>query len=388
MADSSLMHARSRANHNSFPKKFTQWLFSSISSWRSLMGGLIAVGLTVVSIKFNLELAKSMSVDDDSKTLLMAGFALLDLSCVFLAGFIGIRSRSPFRKAVAWFLFAYLLALSLWAATAYALAIDSRKASTANNHAVELKKSELETQQKNVEIWQQNLAGTERFKTRYSALLADEQAKLRTIQSELSELEQDLPEPTMAIYERVSPHVDMEVESLALLVRILWSIALVISPLILLPLLGVELYGQQAVHDNPPTPPKGRSWKDKLTQLSKPKVTQTSKTVNKPQAPQHGLATATASKVKKPKAPKELAPDRADTGTGKNKSGRYNRVKQQVISGKVRPSKPAIKKAAECGQSTADRYLSAMAQEGIIVQKDNGQYRLNNVVPMKGRAAQ
>lgn len=171
MADTSLAPTHGRVQSVSKPQKFTSWLFKSIGSWRTLLGGVLVVVLTAVSIAFNLKLAESMSIDDDSRTLLMTGFGALDLACIFLAGFIGVKSRSPFRKAVAWTLFAYLLALSLWASLAYAISIDSVKNGTAINNAIESKRAELATQAKSVELWQRNLAGTALYKTRYGCIL-------------------------------------------------------------------------------------------------------------------------------------------------------------------------------------------------------------------------
>ena len=146
MAEHSLMHVSAC----SYPERITHWLFKSISNWRNLLGGLLAVGLTYVSIRFNIELAKAMGTDENSRNLLMAGFGMLDLACVFLAGFIGIRSNSPFRKMIAWVLFTYLLLLSLWASVAYALSVDINKANAPSNRAIELKQKEVDTQQETV----------------------------------------------------------------------------------------------------------------------------------------------------------------------------------------------------------------------------------------------
>jgi hypothetical protein len=382
------MHARAQSK----PEKITSWLFKSIGSWRTLLGGLIAVGLTIVSIKFNLELAKSMSVDNDSKQLLMAGFGMLDLACVFLAGFIGIRSRSPFRKAVAWVLFAYLLALSLWASVAYALAIDARKASTANSHAIELKLSELETQQRNVELWQANLTNTEQYKTRYSGLLAKEQSKLRVIQSELSELETKLPSPTMAIYERVGPHVGMSSDNLALLVRILWSVALVLAPIVLLPLLGAELYGHEAVHDDSPTPPKGTK-KRSFTGWFHSFMTSRNVPSHVPNEVQPSLSPVASNAPnevqpkKRTRTPQSRAPQglQHDTGTQGKAGNRYAELKKSVLSGRTRPSVRGVRDYCGCNQEVANRYIDSLASEGVIERSGNG-WKLRQLRVVGGQA--
>jgi hypothetical protein len=259
--------------------KFTHSLFLFIGSWRNLLGGFIVVALTLVSIKFNLEMAKQMSVDQSSETLLMAGYGLLDLACVFLAGYLGAKSRSLFRRIMARLLFVFLMSLSLWAACSYALMIDAIKENTSVNNTIVEKRSALDIQRQNVVIWQDNLANTERHKTRFSKTLTKEQEKLSRIQAELSELESDLPQPTMAIYHRVAPYSPLSADALALLVRILWSVALVISPVLLLTFLAVEI-----TSDAPPPPfklkPKPRRWGRRITRALRRIQTNTPKSVS------------------------------------------------------------------------------------------------------------
>ena len=143
------------------------------------------------------------------------------------------------------------------------------------------------------------------------------------MQDELYALELALPSPVMAIYDRVGPHVGLTPENLVLLVRVLWSIALVLSPIVLLPLLAVELSKPVANGSSKPV------------KVSNREVTRSSK----------------ASQAKGREASKPKTPDRHDTGTSKGKGNRYNEVKQEVILGKVRPSRPAIKKGGSMRSS-------------------------------------
>lgn len=199
----------------------------------------------------------------------------------------------------------------------------------------------------------------------------------------------------MAVYYRFAPHAGMTPDDLALLVRVLWSVALVLSPIILLPLIAVELYDhtQSQPETNTPTPPTdGIKTKNKkrftdmfhdLTNSGKGEVTQT----GKPQAPSLAPVMAESGKKAPKRTSKKAAPrtaDSADTGTDKDTGNRYAKVRSQVLAGKVRPSKPAIKKAAQCGQPTAEKYLAAMEGEGIIQRMSNGRYQtVDNVIPLK-----
>ena len=117
------------------------------------------------------------SVDETSKSLLPYGYALLDLCCLFLAGYVGIKSRSVTRKLIAWIWFAFLLSLSLWAAASFTLAIDAQQESRDLTHAIEQKRIEVESLNQEVEIWRQNVAAAVKFKTKHQNTLKEVQAR-------------------------------------------------------------------------------------------------------------------------------------------------------------------------------------------------------------------
>ena len=87
-ANATLSHAKSK------PEIFAQWLFDNTGQFRNLLAFLLIAALTLISIKFNIELGRLSAVDETSKQLLPTGYALLDLSALFLSGYVGIKSQS------------------------------------------------------------------------------------------------------------------------------------------------------------------------------------------------------------------------------------------------------------------------------------------------------
>lgn len=106
------------------PEKIARWLFKSAANWRLMLALLLVFGLTAISITFNVLLGTLSGSDDLSEIILPAGYALLDLSALFLSGYIGLKAVSLFKKILAWVWFGFLLCLSLWAAASFTLAID------------------------------------------------------------------------------------------------------------------------------------------------------------------------------------------------------------------------------------------------------------------------
>ena len=222
------------------PEQFALWLFKSASNWRLILALLLIVALTIISITFNILLGQLSGADSISEVVLPIGYALLDLSALFLSGYIGLKAVSLFKKALAWLWFGFLLCLSLWAAASFTLAIDSQTQNEALERSIDQKQTELYAINSDVDLWRDNVANTERFRTRYQQKLESIQDKQQQTSSELDWLESSKPEPTMAIYNMVAPLLGFTPETLQTFVRLLWAGALTLSPLVIMLLISSE----------------------------------------------------------------------------------------------------------------------------------------------------
>lgn len=409
-----------KPDQRSKPEQWAEWLFKTCGSWRNILAFALVVALTYISIRFNYELGKLSAVDDTSKTLLPSGYALLDLSALFLSGYVGLKSRSPIRKAIAWVWFAFLLCLSLWAAAAFTMSVDYRQSLAPLETQIEQKKSELATQRASVETWQKNVAESVRFKTKHQGTLSREQIKETMLAGELAHLESQRVPPAHIIYERAAPYVGIDSTTLQLTIRLLWAAALTLSPIILVLLVAVEFGlvhvggNRKQTHETDPTSPRDPTGNDDNR----------TRTLNRVRSDKHGQAlhsnpysnpipqpsakskesvkakrTETspnglthigpftkdnATAVRSNKKGRARKTDSADTGVDSHKGNRYSDVKEQVQQGQLRPSKSAVKAYARCGQETALKYLAAMEEEGVILRQQNGRYKLaSNVVSIK-----
>lgn len=235
------------------PEKVAQWLFTTSGNYRHILGFLLIAALTVISIRFNYELGKLSAVDETSEQLLPAGYALLDLCALFLSGFVGVKSRSPIRKLIAWVWFSVLLSLSLWAAASFTLSVDSRLASKDLMHAIEQKQTEVDDLNDSVATWKENVKNAVEFKTKHQNTLDKEQAKQKKASNELHALEKSLTPPTMAIYHETAPYTPFDADTLSLIVRLVWAGAMTLSPLVIVLLVVAEF---AATPMPPPKPHK------------------------------------------------------------------------------------------------------------------------------------
>lgn len=235
---------------SSKPEKIARWLFAMSGNYKYILGFLLITALTVISIRFNYELGKLSAVDETSKELLPAGYALLDLCALFLSGYVAVKSQSFIRKCIAWGWFCVLLALSLWAAATFTISIDNRLQSKDLMHAIEQKKTEVDGLNDEVKTWRENVKNAVKFKTKHQKTLDGIQARQKIASDELRALEKILVAPTMAIYDKAAPYTPLDADTLSLVVRLIWSGAMTLSPLVIVLLIVAEL------NTTPATPPK------------------------------------------------------------------------------------------------------------------------------------
>jgi len=402
------------------PEQFGLWLFEQSRNWRTVLAFLLIGSLTAISIRFNIELGRLSAVDETSKQLLPTGYALLDLAALFLSGYVGIRTRSPIRKTIAWVWFAFLLSLSLWAAAAFTMSVDYRQSLMPLNNQIDQKRHELETQQKTVSIWQKNVSEAVRFKTKHQATLNQEQNKEKALAEELAELESQRIPAAQIIYERAAPYVGLSASTLQLLIRLTWAAALTLSPIILALLIAVEF---NLISKKPgkidPIKRKYRymcqGWIDtfrsrspyaansKQLESTVPSMVSETDSISSVQPIRNTDLKATnvpeqvRSLFQEPSSEKQNVPNQIhpqnstrkvkknpvrlmgvqhDSGT-KGKAGhRYDDVKQQIILRKIMPSIRAIRKYCACNQEVASRYQKGLEKEGVIERLANGRYQL------------
>jgi hypothetical protein len=197
-ANTTLSRAKSK------PEIAALWLFEKAGNWRTLLAFILIASLTIISITFNISLGRLSGVDSISKILLPTGYALLDLSALFLSGYIGVNSSSMWRKLAAWLWFGFLLCLSLWAAASFTLAVDTKAHSEDLAHSIDQKRTELIALNSDVDLWRANVANAVNHRSRYQQTLENIQSRQLMASDELHSLEQNLPKPTMAIYDMIA----------------------------------------------------------------------------------------------------------------------------------------------------------------------------------------
>jgi hypothetical protein len=269
------------------------------------------------------------------------------------------------------------------------MSVDYRQAIVPLNAQIEQVRKALATQSANVAIWQENVANAVVYKTKHQGTLSKEQIKETMLAGELAHLESQVVPPAQIIYERAAPYFGTDASVLQLIIRLAWATALTLSPIILVLLIAVEfgLVGvppkDSPVSDTPNPTPTERKQRKSFTDMFH--ALEGSKS-SFSKSPIHASAlvdpcntdTVTVPDVIQPKKRSSERKDhikqglQRDTGTVGKAGNRYEDVKSAVLRGTVKPSVRKIREYSSCSQPIAQRYISQLADEGIIEQAGQG----------------
>ena len=233
----------STATLNTAPQRAANWLFRHFRSWRALAFLAVIIVLTVISIRFNYALGELMASDELTRELFPAGFGSLDVAALLLASWLTIKGAPFTRKLIAWTWFAYLLSLSVFACMSFVLASDARLAQSGYDAMRDSKIRALQQAEQEVETAQRNYNITTNYKQLRKAELLHAQQYRDKLIKDVGKLDSDNPHISMAIFYKASALLNhrIEPEILATVMRMAWSLALVLSPFVLVGLVAFEL---------------------------------------------------------------------------------------------------------------------------------------------------
>lgn len=364
----------SKIENSHWARRLGSWLFEQSGHFWLILAFFVIAGLMGISLAFNYTLGEAQGADPTSTILLPRGYAGLDIASIVLLSAVATFSGRALRKALAigWAIF--LVSLSLWAAFSFTLMTDEikRRDSLNVDELIQEKRTAVRQAQNDVEYWAAKKSKTLRYKQMYQDRQDAAVTNKNKLLQELQSLRADTYPPALTINYRVAALLDgsrfaTDADSIATTVRLLFSAALTLTPIVLVGLLGglvAEYRPLKSFNKNNP----------KLTLTGKP-LTQGLTSKSKPQKYTDPTNKAT-------KAHGKSGPGKADTAVSGPKSVRYQTLKKLVQQGEVRPSIPGMKKGSKqhfdttCNQNIATSYLKAMENENLIVRHANGSYRL------------
>lgn len=228
--------------HNA-PELAGKAIFNFCGKFRYLIGLAAIAALSIISITFNYRLGEMMGSDSVTTQLFPLGFAALDLSALFLAAWLTIKSRSYIRKGIAWLWLGLLIVLSVWAAMSFTLASDAQLKQKGTEALKEARIEALAAANARVEQAQKLYENPGIYKMRRANELNEATAARDAIMADIERLNKETPPPGLAIYTATSALLGgaITAEMLSSVVRMIWALALTISPFVLTGLLAFEI---------------------------------------------------------------------------------------------------------------------------------------------------
>ena len=328
---------------------------------RILAGSISAVLLTGISTVFNYQFGLMLSSDDPiSQSLLPIGYSCLDIGALFIGGYIGLCAKNYLSKIVGFLWLLVLISLSLFTAWSFQCAIDHKKISHDINSQIYDLESDLARYQNQIESSIKEKENTKFHKNKaiYQAEIdkASEQIDIKRLQ--LLELKSKNIEPEYAVFYR-TPILKKHPEEYMTIVRFIFSGAVIFTPFVILYLMGIESTKQP--HENKTKTHKRKDFfrsifyqNDNVAGVGKYDSTVK---IN------HG---------------KNMVNDKL-----------YERIKNDILTGKVRPSCRAIDKKYTISSRDRTAIMQRLKSENVLIIKGRG-YALNeqvhsisNVIPIR-----
>jgi len=219
------------------------WMYEKINNSRLIIGVCAMVLLTAISMRLNYVQGSWTANDPESQMLLPAGYATLDASLIFFLAMlvIGISSKMIRFMTIIWCV--VLVSLSLWSSFSFTVAVDERGTERATKERIEQLKDNLVTEKETVGTWQDKLSKTSWLSSKHGASLNNAELKRDATQAEINSLNISNTPAALAVFDKVEEMIPGVVssETLRLIIRFIWSNAIVITPLLMVLVLTSEM---------------------------------------------------------------------------------------------------------------------------------------------------
>lgn len=315
---------------------------------RVLAGSIAAISLTSISTIFNYQFGAMLASDDEiSQKLLPIGYACLDVAALFIGGYIGLYARRYWSKLVGGIWLSLLITLSLFTAWSYQCATDHSKLNVGINQQILSAKQDIEryTLQYTQAMREKSNTKYHTQKTKYqneadhaNELLEQQQAELAALQAK------DVPREYAVFYR--TPILRESPQTFITIVRFIFSSAIIFTPFVILYLMGIE---------SGTTP-----------QISAAKTAKKKSLFSRFRLPRRSAASVGDISVARGQGSDIAAVE----------PRLYERIKRDIINGKVKPSCRAIDKKYTISSRVRTAILARLKDEKIINLKGNG-YVLN-----------
>lgn len=328
------------------------WIYEKINNSRLMIGMLAMIILTAISMRLNYVQGKWTANDPESRMLLPTGYASLDASLLFLLAMIVIGIHSKPINCAAIFLATVLASLSLWSSFSFTIAVDERPAYVATTERIAHLNENLIVANNKVGKWEGKSLETNSFNVKYDEKLDEAIAARNAIQKEIDNEKSSNHTAALAAFKKVESFTGgfIVADSARVFIRFIWSMAIVITPLLIVLIFTSEMKRSFTDKKNVITPDKQDETPDDIG--STPNTTNVI-----PITPSAALAPVFTEEYK----------ERVRAMT---QSEQYIVAKNAIINGH-KPSHESIKKLG-IGSGFAQEFLVRLRNENVIERNGRG----------------
>ena len=343
-------------NKTPFLSRIGFFINKQLLNTRVLAGSIAAVSLTAISTVFNYQFGVMLAGNDSvSQVLLPLGYAALDVGALFIGGYIGLYAKQYISKLVGFIWLCVLICMSLFTAWSFQCATDHKNNDGGKEKVkIALLQQQIQRYQSSYDqsIKEKNATRYHDQKTKYQLEADEANAILEQKTNELISIQNESFKPQYAVFYK-TPILRNAPEQNIILVRFVFSAAIIFTPFVILYLMGIE------------------AKKQTVTQ------SKTADGINSSSGGGDDAKSATKNNL-------ELIENiLQELEHKKDFRQQYIRIKKRVIEEKIKPSYRQIETKGGIGSKYTKAILHKLEKEQITVRSGQG-WKLNKIPLMKG----
>ena len=339
-------------NKTPFLSRIGFFINKQLLNTRVLAGSIAAVSLTAISTVFNYQFGVMLAGNDSvSQVLLPLGYAALDVGALFIGGYIGLYAKQYISKLVGFIWLCVLIGMSLFTAWSFQCATDHKNNDEGKEQVkIALLQQQIQRYQSSYDqsIKEKNATRYHDQKTKYQLEADEANAMLEQKTNELISIQNESFKPQYAVFYK-TPILRNAPEQNMILVRFVFSAAIIFTPFVILYLMGIEAKKQTVTQSK--TADISAVFDDGINSSSGGGDDIKSATKNSLELIENIL--------------QELEHK-------KDFRQQYIRIKKRVIEGKIKPSYRQIETKGGIGSKYTKAILHKLEKEKITIRNGQG----------------
>ena len=226
-------------------------LYDKLFESRIIIGVLVLLSVTAISVAFNTYTGHWMATDEASEKLLPFSYAMIAFSGVVILAITCFGNANWLIKSIGLLALILIFTLDIFASLTFQIATDSKNELQGDALEVEQLKLNIASAQDRVDMWSEKLKATKKYHIPWDKKLKEATAMRDKYQRQLNDLQSEHTDPILSVFDKLYNFVPYTVDDekvvsqdeFKTLIRSAWSFMLASLPYVMTLMIFGEIAG-------------------------------------------------------------------------------------------------------------------------------------------------